>query len=63
MDDAWSLDAPDAAQAARAMRQQRMHQRVFARRGSGMHDHARRFVDREHVLVLENHVERNVHGA
>ena len=55
------LHAADPAQRPLAVREQRMHERVLARRRPRVHDHARRLVDREQVLVLENHLERNLH--
>ena len=63
MHDAGTLDATDATELAFAMREQRVDERVVARAGAGMHNHAGGFIDREHVLVLENHFERNLHRA
>ena len=36
-----------------------MHESVFARSHARMHDHASGFVDRQQVLVLVDHVDRN----
>jgi hypothetical protein len=61
--DARPFDASDPAQLAFAVREERMNKGVIPRARTGMHDHARGLVDREHVLVLEYHFQRNLHRA
>ena len=62
MDNARSRHTADAAQLARAMMQQRVHQRVLLIARRWMHDETRRLVQDEQRLVLEYDIERDVLG-
>lgn len=56
---ARSLHTTDSAQRTRAMRQQRMNQRVLPCTSPRMHHHACRLVDRDEVLVLVQNLKGN----
>jgi len=53
MDDARPLDAANAAQSAAAVREERVHHRVFAGARARVHDHPRGLVHGQQVFVLE----------
>ena len=60
MHDARPLDAADAGKPALAVVEQRVDQRAVRISRCGMHDHARRFVEHDEVIVLEKNFQRDV---
>ena len=60
VDDAGPGDAADARQRAAAMVEQRVDQRSVEIAGRRMNDQARRLVDDQQMLVLEDDLQRNV---
>ena len=52
----------DPRQAVRAVMQQRVDQRPAPVPRAGMHDHSRRLVNHQQILVLVNDIERNILG-
>ena len=67
MDDAGPRLAADADQLVAAMGDQGIDQRAVGIAGGGMHHQSGRLVDDDQVLVLVDHVQRNIlalrHGA
>ena len=59
MDDAWPPNAANARQRITAMRQQGVHQCSTWRSRRGMDNHACRFIDYDHVLVLVQNIQVN----
>ena len=53
---------PMPGQFPATMMQQRVDERVFLVSRAGMHDHPRRFVQHDQVVVLEQNVERDFLG-
>ncbi|MNT37936.1 hypothetical protein D3C72_1741030 [compost metagenome] len=60
VDDAGALDAADARQRVAAMVDQRIDERARPIAGAGMHDKAGRFAQHDKVVVLIEHVERDI---
>ena len=60
MDNARALFAANARQAVAAMRQQRIDQCAVGATGCGMHHHISRFIDDQQIIVLIQHIKRNV---
>ena len=62
MNDPRPLCAADTRQAIAAMVHQRIDQRPRGRAGCRMHDHARRLVDDDQMIILEDDIKRDVFG-
>ena len=60
VDDAGALFPADAGERVPAVPQQRVDQRPVRMPGGGMDDEAAGLVDHDHVVILENHVQRDL---